>query len=250
MIRKNPANDTLRDYGEEPNAKRALTQAQQESLIAFMERSNIYQVYLPMVRILLGTACRVGEFLGLTWADVDMKNREINIDHQLLYKNFGDGTKFHITKLKTEAGNRTIPMSRSVRKAFEQQREYQFMLGIDRDVTIEGYKKFIFTSRNGRPLQLSAVNNVLYNIVTAYNREEKERAARERRKPTLMPSISAHTLRHTGCTRMAEKGMDIKVLQYIMGHSNIAVTMEVYNHITEKQRIENEIKKMDDLMAV
>lgn len=96
----------------------------------------------------------------------------------------------------------------------------------------------------------SAVNNVLYNIVDAYNDEEKARAKNERRKPVLLPKISCHILRHTGCTRMAETGMDPKVLQYIMGHANIAVTMEVYNHITGTERIEKEIRKLDELMVV
>ena len=96
----------------------------------------------------------------------------------------------------------------------------------------------------------SAVNNVLYNIVKAYNKKEQELAKKERRKAVLLPKFSAHVLRHTGCTRMAERGMDPKVLQYVMGHASISVTMEVYNHITSKQRIEKEIKKMNDLVAV
>lgn len=75
-----------------------------------------------------------------------------------------------------------------------------------------------------------------------YNKKT-EQALKEHRKPEFLPVISAHTLRH-GCTRMAERGMDVKVLQYIMGHANIAVTMEVYNHISEYTRIENDILKM------
>ena len=49
---------------------------------------------------------------------------------------------------------------------------------------------------------------------------------------------------------MAETGMDPKVLQYIMGHANIAVTMEVYNHIAGTERIEKETRKLDELMVV
>lgn len=94
------------------------------------------------------------------------------------------------------------------------------------------------------------VNNVLYNIVDAFNKVEKEHAKLEHRKADLLPEISAHCLRHTGCTRMAESGMDIKVLQYIMGHANIAVTMEVYNHISDV-RVVKKIQKLDRLdMAV
>ena len=48
-----------------------------------------------------------------------------------------------------------------------------------------------------------------------------------------LPKFSAHVMRHTACTRMAECRMDVKVLQYIMGHAHIDVTMEVYNHIGE-----------------
>ena len=47
----------------------------------------------------------------------------------------------------------------------------------------------------------------------------------------LLPDFSPHTLRHTFCTRMAENGVDIKVLQEIMGHKTIVVTMQVYNHV-------------------
>ena len=55
-------------------------------------------------------------------------------------------------------------------------------------------------------------------------------------------------MRHTACTRMAEQGMDIKVLQYIMGHANIDVTMQVYNHIADMSRVEREIKKFDNVV--
>lgn len=250
IIRKNPCKMALKDYGREPKEKKALTNEEQRKFLEFVQNSNIYNIYYPMLVIMIGTACRCGEIIGLTWSDVEMKKKQLNIDHQLIYKNLGEGSKFYITTPKTDAGIRNIPMTNSVKKAFEKQREYQFMRGASRDYEIDGYRGFIFTSKNGRPMQPSAVNNALYNIVDAYNKKEKERASKEHRKPEFLPAISAHTLRHTGCTRMAERGMDVKVLQYIMGHANIAVTMEVYNHITEYARIENEILKIEDLMVV
>ncbi|MBD5491147.1 MAG: tyrosine-type recombinase/integrase [Lachnospiraceae bacterium] len=250
IIRKNPCKMALRDFGRDPEAREAITNDQQEKLLAFVRDSNVYNVYFPMLVIMIGTACRCGEIIGLTWSDIDMKNKQVSITHQLIYKNLGEGSRLCVTTPKTEAGIRDIPMTASVRKAFEKQREYQFMMGIDRDYEVDGMKGFIFTSKNGRPLQPSAVNNVLYNIVDAYNKQEAAKAKKEHRKLEMMPRISAHILRHTGCTRMAERGMDVKVLQYIMGHANIAVTMEVYNHITEYARIEKEILKMEDLMVV
>ena len=67
------------------------------------------------------------------------------------------------------------------------------------------------------------------------------------RKAELLPKFSAHVMRHTACTRMAECRMDVKVLQYIMGHAHIDVTMEVYNHIGELTRIEKEIARLDSM---
>ena len=94
----------------------------------------------------------------------------------------------------------------------------------------------------------NAVNNVLYNIVGAYNQQEKANAKKEGRDPELLPKISAHIMRHTACTRMAEQRMDIKVLQYVMGHAHIGVTMEVYNHLAGMDRIEKEIARLDGLV--
>lgn len=146
----------------------------------------------------------------------------------------------------TDSGIRTIPMTNEVKSAFQKQRQINFMMGIDRNITVEGYDGFIFTAKTGRPLQPSAVNNILYNIVKAYNKDELKKAKKEHRKAELLPKFSAHVLRHTACTRMAEKGMDIKVLQYLMGHSSIDITMQVYNHITDMSRVKNEVVKMDE----
>ena len=54
-----------------------------------------------------------------------------------------------------------------------------------------------------------------------------------------------HILRHTGCTRMAEAGIDPRTLQDIMGHASMKMTMELYNHVTD-ERLMNEIQKLND----
>ena len=87
----------------------------------------------------------------------------------------------------------------------------------------------------------SAVNNLLLNIVNKYN----STCNRE----VELPHISAHNLRHTGCTRMAEAGVDPKVLQYIMGHSKISVTMDVYNHISQ-ERNRKEMDKLEKIRMI
>lgn len=47
-----------------------------------------------------------------------------------------------------------------------------------------------------------------------------------------LPQVTPHVLRHTFCSRMASKGMNPKTLQYIMGHSDISVTLGIYTHLT------------------
>lgn len=247
IIRKNPAKGSISDYGRPAEERVALTISQQEKLLAFVQKHNVYNAYYPMLTIMIGTGVRCGELIGLTWKDVDTKARTVSIDHQLIYKNLGDGCRFHISAPKTDSGIRTIPMTQDVLRAFEEQRKINFMLGKGKDVEVEGYRGFIFMAKTGRPLMPSAINNVLYNIVDAYNKEEVKAAKKDHRKAELLPKISAHIMRHTACTRMAECRMDIKVLQYIMGHAHIDVTMEVYNHLGDRARIENEIAKLDSM---
>lgn len=250
IIRKNPAKNALGDNGKAPKIKEALTLSQQKRLLAFVEQNRIYNVYLPMLHIMIGTGLRCGELIGLTWEDIDMKNKSISIEKQLIYADYGDGYKLHRVPPKTDAGIRTIPMSEVVYKAFEKQKRLNFMQGTSRNVEIDGLTDFIFMSKNGRPIMPNALNHVLLNIRNAYNRQEMEAAKKEKRDAELMPTMSAHTMRHTSCTRMIESGMDLKVVQYIMGHSDISITLDVYNHITEWARIESEITKINMVQVV
>ncbi len=201
IIRKNPVTGTLGDYGAPAKEKEALTLEQQEKLLKFVEQSNVYKPHLPMMQVMFGACLRVSETIGLTWSDVDMKNREIHVGGQLVYYEGNEGYCFHDSETKTDAGIRDIPMTQMVYDAFRKQRELK-----------------------------------------------------------LMPPISSHTLRHTGCTRLGENNVNPKVIQYVMGgwveirlaptvaseeHSDAQITMNVYNHIAEKSHVENEMSKMN-----
>lgn len=107
-----------------------ITRRQQKNLLDFVGESAVYNVYLPLLQIMIETSFRCGEIIGLTWSDVDMKKKVISINHQLVYKDFGDGNGycFHITTPKTEAGIRRFPMTDNIYKAFEKQRKQNFML--------------------------------------------------------------------------------------------------------------------------
>lgn len=241
IIRRNPAKGALCNYGRAKEESVALTVSQQKRLLEFARNSSYYNVYVPMLIIMLGTGLRCGELVGLTWDDVDMEKRKININHQLIYKNYGNGCMFHIHPPKTDSGTRIIPMSQKVYEAFQEQKKLNALLGRDENVKVENYSGFIFVTRNQRPFIPTSVNKVLYKMVNAHNRMEN---IKEEEK---LPSISAHTMRHTFCTRMSENGIDIKALQYLMGHANINITMQVYNHVNDITRIEREMSRVDIL---
>lgn len=237
VIRKNPCNGCLSEFNIDSEERISLTEHEQEVFLEFIRQNKVYSAHYPLIVFMIGTAVRCGEVIGLTWNDVDFKNKEININHQLIYKKSGKSYGFYADSPKTDSGIRIIPMTTEVCKALIEQRQNQLLKGWRTNIEIDGYRDFVFSTKNRNPIMPSAVNNLLLNIVNRYNSSVGE---------IELPHISAHVLRHTGCTRMAEAGIDPKVLQYIMGHSKISVTMDVYNHIsTERNR-----KEMDKLEKI
>ncbi len=233
MIRKNPAKDCMKNIKADAEEKKPLTEEEVQKLINFCNNS-CYNLHTPFITIAIGTCMRCGELTGLRWCDVDMKNRTIKVNHQLVYKNLGNGCAFHISTPKTKAGIRTIPMTESVYRAFMDIKKQNLLLGRRCNAEVDGFTDFVFLSGNGQPLAINAVNSFLLNIERAYNKENEEK----------IPHLSAHILRHTGCTIKAEQGTDPKALQYLMGHADFGVTMNVYNHCS-KERAEKEMRRID-----
>lgn len=108
---------------------------------------------------------------------------------------------------------------------------------------------FVFTNTLGKPYAANAINFALDNIVKEYNKLEDVQAEKEGREPDLQPHISAHILRHTACTRLAESGLEPKVLQYIMGHANVSVTLDVYTHLDFTQ-IQEKMEAVQEKMKI
>lgn len=241
IVRKNPCKGCLDGFGKDLNERIALTAQEQEVFLEFVRKSGVYSIHYPMLVFMLNTAARCGETIGLTWKDVDFKNKEVSINHQLIYKKTGSGYGFYASAPKTDSGIRVIPMTTDVCRVLKTQREQQLSSGRRTNVEIGGYSDFVFSTKNRNPIMPSALNNALLNIVNKYNCSENAEIR--------LPHISAHILRHTGCTRMAEAGMDPKVLQYIMGHSQISVTMNVYNHVSA-ERNRREMDKLENARFV
>ena len=242
-IRVNPTDGVMAEIKKSHNwekpKRHALTEEQQGAFIDYMKNSEIYSHWLPLFTAFLGTGCRVGELIGLRWEDCDFKNDSISINHNLIYRQNDEGVcEMHITTPKTEAGKRTIPMLPEVKQAFITERKRQMEQGI-RTCTIDGYTNFVFLNRENYVHNPQTINRAIVRIYKAYNEEEEKNAKKEKREPVLIPHFSVHNLRHTFCTRFCENETNIKVIQEIMGHSDISTTMNIYAEATESKKQES-----------
>lgn len=247
ILRKNPCNNCMKDYptGTLSSNKKALTRQEQTALLDFLKNSTVYNRYYPIVAFMLGTGCRIGETLGLTWEDIDFENKMLSVNHQIIYKkNLSSGKcETYIEKPKNKLG-RMIPLQNDVLKILNQHKQRTYFSSLYNPYTLDGYSHFVFLNSNMKPYLNISMVQALYRIRDAYNRCHDEENG-----DVILPHFSAHTFRHTFCTRMAENGIDVKVLQKIMGHQKIEVTMQVYNH-AQIDRIKAEVEKIPSVLAV
>lgn len=242
-IRTNPTDGAMAEIKKSHNwekpKRHALTVEEQEAFIKYISESDIYCHWLPLFTVFLGTGCRVGEIIGLRWKDCDFEAGTISINHNLIYRQQDNGIcEMHITTPKTAAGCRTVPMLREVRKALLQEKQKQMQEGFN-TTEIDGYNGFIFTNRMGYVHNPQTINRAIDRIRIAANTEEEKKAAAEHREPLVIRHFSVHNLRHTFCTRFCENETNIKVIQEIMGHSDISTTMNVYAEATEAKKKES-----------
>jgi integrase len=219
--------------------KDALALPQQKELIAYMEDNHRFTGWVPIITVLLGTGMRIGECLGLRWEDIDLDNRIISVNHNLVdYQDRSIKKQVRaIQTTKTRAGVRTIPMVDEVYEAFITEYELQQAIGFCTE-EISGYSGFIFATVDGKLMSRGAVNNAIHRIVAEHNKDEEIKAKAEGREPLLIPQFSAHQLRHTFCTRFCENETNLKVIQSIMGHSDITTTMDIYADATQEKKQE------------
>ena len=213
--------------------REAITKKQMNKFLKFIHDDNCYCKYYDVVYILFHTGIRISEFCGLTIRDVDLKNKILNIDHQL--QRMGD-MKLVIEKTKTNAGTRKLPLSDDVVECF--QRILKARKAPDVEKIIDGYSGFLFLDDEGLPLVAMHWEHRFNNMVHRYNEIFREQ----------LPNITPHVCRHTYCSTQAKAGMYPKTLQYLMGHSDIGVTMNTYTHLGLEDAVE-EMSRMQEVEA-
>lgn len=217
FIRKNPFDFELKEVLINDSSKRdAVEPSVEKRFLDFVKNDETYRECYDGMFILFKTGLRVSELSGLTLRDIDMKERTININHQL--QTTGHKGKY-IEETKTNAGTRILPMTEEVYEAFQRVLANRKAPKVEQ--IIDGYSGFLFLDRRGKAMVSYQWEKRFQRAVEKHNKENKRK----------LPKITPHICRHTYCTNMAKSGISPKTLQYLMGHSSIEVTMNVYTHL-------------------
>lgn len=217
LIRKNPFGFELATVIYNDSVTReAITREQERRFLKFVEEDKHFKKYYDGIYILFNTGLRISEFVGLTKSDIDFKEMKINVDHQLQRFN---GIGYKIVEPKTESGIRQVPMTPEVAECFR--RIIKARVKPKVEPVIDGYAGFLFLDKDEHPMVAMHWEKYFQHICEKYNKIYR----------LQMPKVTPHVCRHTFCSKMAAARMNPKTLQYIMGHSDISVTLNTYTHL-------------------
>ncbi|MCI8781350.1 MAG: site-specific integrase [Lachnospiraceae bacterium] len=217
LIRKNPfAFELATVVVNDSMTREAITREQERKLLKFIAEDEHFKQYYDGIYILFHTGLRISEFVGLTISDIDFENMKINVDHQLQRVT---RVGYIIEPTKTTSGTRQIPMTQEVAECFRRVIRNRKKPKVE--MIIDGYSGFLFLDREGKPMVALHWEKYMKHICQKYNPIYK----------VQMPDVTPHVCRHTFCSNMAKSGMNPKTLQYIMGHSDIGVTLNTYTHL-------------------
>ena len=221
IISENPMADLKKPKTSKKREKvRALTKEEEVKLYKVLTTEDVNYSHQMLLSMLTGM--RMGEINALTADDVDLRFKTISVS-----KTMARGLKgepFVSKSAKTENGNRDIPISVTV-------------LPLVKEILFCAGDKYLF-EQNGKLINTSQVNMQFQRIIKKYDILDKK----------VKGKMSLHSLRHTFATRCIEAGMQAKVLQKILGHSDIKITLNTYCDAFESFQNEN-IAKADEYFA-
>lgn len=221
IIKKNPMLDIRKPKTKKATDKvRALTVEEQNKLVNILLTKNIK--YSQQMLISMLTGLRMGEINALTINDINLTFKTISVNKTISRGSKGEALVSDTAK--TDAGMRTIPISDNVKSILQDCLRF----------TESGY---LFTTERQGLITTNQVNMELNRVLAKYDIIDNAVAGK----------VTCHSLRHTYATRCIEGGMSAKVLQTILGHTDIRVTLNTYCDAFEKFKIDD-INKVDAYM--
>ena len=233
-IYKNPFDFKLSSViFNDTEAREALTEQQKEDFLDFIRKDRVYGKYSNEITILFETGIRISELCAITLNDVDLKKKTLDINKQIISVRENGSEVLHITKPKTKNGKRLLPLS---------------------DVCVECFKNIIDNRKVKNEPKIDGISGFIIltsNAHSVYSRRKWGRIFRDilkkyrKKVDANFPTVTPHICRHTYCTIMVMKGVNPKVLQYLMGHADISTTLQIYTSVqydnvkTELDRLNN-----------
>lgn len=230
LIAKSPATRVKMPAPQE-RTPRVLTVPEQEVFMKAAKNHRNGEIFL----LILGTGLRIGEALALTWNDIDFENAILSVNRtQIEYCEHVNGeTIYHRTynSPKTKTSKRKIPLipvliTMLLNLKTQREEEKQRFKDAYQD------NNLIFCNYYGVSLSYSAISDKLHDIC----------------KEADLEGVHPHTLRHTFATRGLENGVELKVMQELLGHSSIKMTADLYTHVLIETK-QNSIMKLANTIS-
>ena len=226
LILNNPADHTVLPPLDKKE-KKVLSPDEQKSFIKSAKQIEYGNLFI----FILCTGLRIGEALALTWNDVDFEKETVNINKTYTIASVsGEGKeqRWGVGPVKTKASNRNIPLLPEavilLKEQLKEQEENALVYG-------QGYNDngVIFCTNNGSLMPSKLMRTRLKKILV--------RAG----LPTDV-GFTPHSLRHTFATRALENGVEMRIVQDILGHANMNITANLYTHVLPSVKRESIMK--------
>ncbi len=212
----------------EEEAGKFLTVEQCEALLSVAQDQPLY----VFIIVALGTGIRRGEVLALRWSDVNLEKKQIVVNKTVGFLPGDDGHNHHVESIgKTRSSRRTIHLADFVVDALKEHHKKQLKQRMQ--ATIWEDKNLVLpNSKNGNFFPASTLDKQFKALLKKAN----------------LPDIHPHTLRHSCAVLLLSRGVSMKVVQEILGHSNIMITMNIYGHLLPGME-SDAMSKMDDMFG-
>lgn len=208
IIKQNPMTDMRKPKSKKiTDNVRALTVEEQSKLINLLQTKDIK--YSQQMLLSMLTGLRMGEINALTVNDINLIFGTLSVNKTI--SRGAKGKAIISDTAKTDAGIRTIPLTEEVKALLRDCMRF----------TESGY---LFTTEKQSLITTNQVNMELNRVLTKYDVIDK----------TVAGKVTCHSLRHTYATRCIEGGMSAKVLQTLLGHTDIRITLNTYCNAFEK----------------
>ena len=163
---------------------------------------------------LLSTGLRIGEAVALEWSDIDLDNGYIDVNKTVAF------SRMETNSTKSEAGNRKISIDKNTVLMLRLYKARQYQCFMEHGYSSK-MAKYVFS--NG------------FNIYP--NRTNLQLVLTKHLKQAGLPRFTFHAFRHTHASLLLNAGISYKELQHRLGHSTLAMTMDIYSHLSkEKER--------------